>query len=221
MRFLTSDTLGSKLAGKTVLAPAVRELFSLNLVYVVAALLLVPIVVHALVATVRRERYGASIQKGKNTWRWTGVAIKSSLMLIILALLAGMTDVASLLLLTAVATSVFVCGLAVEAYDVYKPASSRVAAVLGVAAAAVALLGVGLYLLASAVFGSASVPGYLWLLFGLTAAWFASMIANTHLVNSKVGKWANYIYGEVWHLALSFVATTVFVWVVFIAVLKP
>lgn len=222
---LTGDALQTKLRGTEIMAPALHMLWNLNVAYVAAAALLVTALVYALLATVWRMKYEARLKKESQPLRWVIVAIAGGLMLVALALVAGvneLTDLKSIVAFTVLAS----LGAAwLEMHPVRRgklDASGWLGVIIALVAAIMPLLVILDTMAATGIFGGVGVPAYAWELFAVSVVGWLLVIGNMHLTNLKQGKWgSNYLYAEAWYTGLILAVETVFVWVLFAAVLHP
>lgn len=221
---LTGDALQTKLHGTEVTAPALHELWHFNLAYAAAAALLVTAVAYALAATVWRARYDAWLKKDMQPLRWLVTAVAGSLLLITLALAAGVNEFTDLKSIVAFVLLASLSAAWLELQPLRRgklDAASWIRLAIGVVAAVAPWLIVLGTMLATDIFGSVGVPGYIWLLYvTLAAGWFLAA-GNMYLSRRKRGKWDNYLNAEAWHIGLVLVIETAFVWELFAAVLHP
>ena len=81
------------------LIPAVENLFYVKLAYLIASLPFITFIFHLLVATVFNKKYNEDLSKGINPFRWAEYSISSSIMMVIIAMLVGISDFGTLLLI--------------------------------------------------------------------------------------------------------------------------
>ena len=67
----------------------------------------------------------------------------------------------------------------------------------------------------------AEVPWFVYAIMGSYFVFFNLFPINMILQYKKVGKWANYLYGERGYIMLSLIAKTVLAWLVFFGVMQP
>lgn len=216
--YLTPDTLASQAAGHTVLAAAVRHLFDINLRYLVAAFLLVSAIFHTAIATKERKRYEAGLQRGVNGLRWLDYGISAGIMLITIALLNGVYDVASLVMIFVLVALLHLLGYFGE-INAVTPRAKRQSFIGLLVAGGTVWLVIAAYLKAAIIYGT-GLAHFVYVIDGSIFVITLALSANTLLVFRAKGKWENYLYGEQIFMALSFVAKTVLAWLVFAAILK-
>jgi len=222
--FLTIDSLQSTTTGSVVLAPASKHLFDLNLAYLVAVFFLLSAAAHLLMATVYRPKYEADLAKGVNRLRWFEYALSASTMLIGIAVLTGMYDAVSLGLVFVLSAVMNLLGLVME---VSNPIKGRgqvkwISYVVGCLAGIAPWLGIAFYLLATNLYGSGQVPGFVYGIYVSLFVFFGCFAGNNmYLQYKKLGPWKNYLYGERWYMILSLVAKSALAWQVFAGALRP
>lgn len=224
--YLIKDTLQSQLMHQTVLAPAVRQLFMLNIVYVLAVLLFVMAAFHVLSATVLRANYEAALkQRSSIRIRWIVYGMALALMMAATALAAGVYNLDALLALLAFGLLAGVTGLVGEALGA-QPAKrdgqlrSAVCAA-AIVAAVLPLVMIVLFAVATGLYGNSTVSALVYGMLATVYVWIAAVAGNMYLVRKKIGKWATYGYGERWYLILAVVFQSLLAWEVFVAVLRP
>ena len=219
--FVTTDSLQTRLTGETISAPALHQLFTVNLVGPVAALFFVTAVIHLLIATAWRTRYEAWLKKDINPLRWLEYVLSGGIIFVIIGLLVGVYDIGSLLLLIAMAIVIGLYGFALESIGrQLNRNSSLLLNSIGVIALVVPWVLLALYMLAASIYGSGTaIHIFVIYLVGLLLS--LAIAANTYLLRAKRGNWANYIYGERWYMCLSLVAESLLAWLVFVGVLHP
>ncbi|HVU59325.1 MAG TPA: heliorhodopsin HeR [Candidatus Saccharimonadales bacterium] len=223
--YQTRDSLQTKLSGHAAAAPAFHQLTEVNLACIVGAFLLVSALAQLFMATVCRRRYETNIKQQLQPFRWVQFALNSGLMLVAIALLAGARDVASLLLIFGAAAVSSLAGLAVEAQarDVRTQNPARwLAPVIGALSGLPAWATVLLYAIATVSFGAATtLPPLVWWIIPVALVLLLAIGGNLWLVSARKGKWASYAYGEVWYMALAFVAQSLVAWLIYVSVLRP
>jgi len=218
--FLTKDAFTSKAGETPVLAPAIRHLFDLNLVYVVAAFLFLAAIAHIIYATVYRDRYEKELAARVNRARWAGFGVIGAAMMVTISLLVGIQDISLLASLVGLTLIASLSGLAIEVYSRSTP-RRRLPYVVAWIACALPWLVVGMYLLGANIYGSGNIPAYV---YGVVISIFVLFIGfalNTYYQYKARGKWADYLYGERINSILLFLAVSALAWQVFAGVLLP
>lgn len=219
--YLTLNPLATETAGAPVLATASRQIFDINLAYVVAAFFFMSAIAHAVVATIYRKRYETDLQKGVNRARWIEYAFSASTMIIAIGVLSGIVDVATLLSLFALVFVMNLTGLAMEVYNQGKTSPNWLVYIIGCIAGIVPWLAIGLYLWAANVYGSGDIPAFVYWIYVSIFLFFNAFAVNMYLQYKKIGPWKDYLYGERMYMILSLVAKSLLAWQVFAGALRP
>ncbi len=213
--FLTIDSLLSTTTGSVVLAPASHHLFDINILYITFAVLAVLAAMHASQAMWLRARYESQLKEGYNNLRWAAYGLTASLTFIILAMMVGMSDVSTLLLLLVL--SVVLHTLCAWAERVAGQ-RGRVKNSAGFGFVLLVLCGlamwsvVGIYLAGASVYGAGHISArvyWLALTAGLTAFSFALSLWS-QLAKPRAGQ--DYRFSERRYLILTFVTTSLLMW---------
>lgn len=219
--YLTLDPVSSELAGHPVLGNATRHLFDINLAYLVAIFFFVAAIVHGLAATVYRNRYEADLKKKVNKLRWTTYALSGGSMVTAIAVLSGIADFSTLVLLFVLSIIAALLGLAMETYNQGKNKPNWLAYVI----AAVTALGpwfvLGVYVWGANIYGSGDIPGFVYWIYVSSFILFLGFPTIMYLQFKKSGKWADYLYGERAYMALSLITQTLVAWQIFAGALRP
>lgn len=219
---MTGDALQTKLRGAAVTVPALHELWRINLAYIAVAALLVTAVVYALIATIWRPKYEAWLKKEMQPLRWVVVAAAGGLMLVTLALLAGVNELTDLKSILAFGVLAALAAAWLELHSVRRgklDAPTWLGVIIALLSALMPWFIILATILGTDIFGSVGVPGYVWLLFTLLGVSWLLFVGFMHLTNIKQGKWGHYLDAEAWYTGLILAVETVFVWVLFAAVL--
>ncbi|MDA3844915.1 MAG: heliorhodopsin HeR [Vallitaleaceae bacterium] len=186
----------------------------------VSVFLFMSAIAHFIIAAPKTNKiYNDGIEKGVNYFRWYEYALSSSLMIILIALLFGVYDIGALIAIFLLNASMNLFGLLMEKINQYTTKTDWSAFIFG----SVAGIGPWIVILLYA-FGNADpseVPWFVYAIVGSYFVFFNLFPINMILQYKKVGKWANYIYGERTYIVLSLVAKTVLAWLVFSGVMQP
>ena len=180
----------------------------------VAAFLGLSTVAHALVCTVWWPRYLADLGRGRNQARWVEYSISSSLMIILIAQLVGISDIAALLALFGLNASMILFGWLQERYE--NPGSGGwLPFAFGCIAGIVPWVAITVYLLSPGSISSASPPGFVYGIFVSLFAFFNVFALNQWLQYRARGRWSDYLFGERIYIMLSFTAKSALAWQIF------
>jgi len=218
--YLAVDSLASQAAGHPVLAAAQRHLFDVNLAYLVAAFFFMSAIAHFVIGTVYRKRYETDLGTGINKARWIEYGISASTMMVAIALLSGVYEFSSLIMIFALILIMNLLGLVMEVHNQTTKKTNWLSYWLGVIAGLAPWIVIAVYLKGAVMYGS-GVPGFVYWIYGSMFVLFASFAINMLLQYRKKGKWSNYLYGERVYMILSLIAKTALAWQIFAGTLRP
>lgn len=215
-------TLGSgSTEDKPVLVSANQTIFDINLAYLVVAFFLLSAIAHMLVATVYRRRYAANLKRGINKVRWIEYALSASTMMIGIALLSGIYDLGSLVMIFGLTAIMNLMGLVMEVYNQGRERVNWLAYDIGALAGIVPWVVIGLYFWAGESYGSGDIPTFVYYIYASIFLFFNCFAINMILQYKKIGKWRDYLYGEKTYIVLSLLAKSALAWQVFAGTLRP
>ena len=200
------------------LLPDPTTLFSVRIGPMVAAFLLLSSIAHFLLASPGINGwYVRNIRRGMNPARWMEYALSSSLMIVVIALITGLYDIAALILIFALNATMILFGWMMELHNQSTDKTNWTAYWFGCFAGLIPWIAIGLYL-----FGSTpGPPDFVYWIYGSMFLFFNIFAVNMILQYKKVGRWADYLYGERAYIILSLVAKSLLAWQVFAGTLRP
>lgn len=160
--------------------------------------------------------YIAHLKKGMNVARWIEYTFSSSLMIVVIAMLTGMYDVVSLLLIFFLNAMMILFGWVMEVHNQTTKTTNWLSFFFGALAGIVPWVAVFMYLI-----GAGEVPGFVYGIFISLFVFFNIFAVNMVLQYKKVGKWRNYVFGERAYIVLSLVAKSLLAWQVWAGTLRP
>ena len=194
------------------------ELFTLPIGPAVAAFLLMSAAAHLVIAGPTWAWYRRNLLEKRSYARWIEYAFSSSLMVVLIAMITGIADVAALVALFGVNASMILFGLLQEHYE--RPGRPGwLPFIFGCFAGAVPWIAIGIYLWAP---GSSAEPPTL--VYAILASLFVfnnSCALNMVLHYRETGPRRNYLFGEYVYVALSLVAKSALAGQVFANTLVP
>lgn len=203
------------------LLPAPRVLFEVPIGPAVAAFLFLSAAAHLAVASPWLFGwYRRSLAARINPARWIEYSLSSSLMIVVIAMLVGIYDVASLILLFALNATMILFGWMMELHNQTTSRTNWTSYWFGVFAGAIPWVAIGLYL-----FGSGGPeggpPGFVYGIYASIFVFFNIFALNMVLQRRGIGRWRDYLYGERAYVVLSLVAKSLLAWQVFAGTLQP
>ncbi len=172
-----------------------------------------------IVAPGSNYKYNQDLEKGINRFRWYEYSLSSSLMIFLIALLFGVYDIGALILIFLINASMNLFGLLMEEINQFKEKTDWKPFVFGCIAGIGPWIVIVLYAFGNA--DPAQVPWFVYAIVGSYFVFFNLFPINMVLQYKKVGRWADYIYGEKMYIILSLVAKSVLAWLVFAGVMQP
>jgi hypothetical protein len=164
-------------------------------------------------------RYVAGLADRHNYFRWVEYSLSSSIMIVLIAQIVGISDVAALMAIFGVNASMIFFGWLQEKFE--KPGGGMLPFVFGCMAGIVPWLIIVLWVLAPGIADKPEVPGFvIGIIVSLFIA-FNSFALVQFLQYKKVGKWADYLRGERSYMILSLVAKSGLAWQIFSGTLVP
>lgn len=219
--YLTLDPLASRAGGQPVLVDATRNIFDINLAYLVAAFFFMSAIAHILVATVYKSSYESDLKKGLNKARWYEYMVSASTMMTAIAVLSGIYNLSSLIMIFALTGFMNAMGLMMEIHNQTTKKTNWTSFIIGAKAGLVPWIIIAIYFWGANTYGSGQIPTFVYWIYGSLFVFFNCFAINMYLQYKRVGKWANYLYGEKVYMVLSLVAKSALAWQVFFGALRP
>jgi heliorhodopsin len=205
----------SPITNKLVAVP--EELTRLPIAPMVAGFLFLSALAHALLASPWLHRwYERSVSRGINPARWIEYSLSSSLMMVVIAMLVGIYDIASLILIFALNATMILFGWLMELQNQTTERTNWTAYWFGCFAGIVPWIAVAIYLA-----GADSPPAFVYAIFASLFVFFNVFAVNMLLQYRRVGRWSDYLYGERVYMLLSLFAKSLLAWQVFAGTLQP
>lgn len=199
--------------------PGLAELFTINIGYAVALFVLLSAAAHLIVSAPRiYDWYVRNLGQNRNYARWIEYAISSSLMMVVIAMLPGISDIAALLGIFFVNAGMILFGLLMEHYE--QPGDPNwLSYSFGVLLGIVPWIAIAIYLWSPTT--DASPPAFVYGIFFSIFIFFNSFAINMVLQYKRIGPWRNYLVGESTYILLSLTAKSALAWQVFAGTLVP
>jgi hypothetical protein len=192
--------------------PEISELFEIRIAWGVAAFLFMSAAAHLIIAFGVFDWYRANLLKNRNYARWIEYSVSSSVMVVLIAMLPGISDVAALGAIFAVNAAMILFGLLMEKYE--NPGTSDwLPYWFGVLTGAVPWILIAIYLWSPTTDGSP--PGFVYAIFVSLFIFFNTFAINMVLQYKQVGPWRDYLFGETVYMVLSLVSKSLLAWQVF------
>lgn len=193
-------------------AGAPTTLFDVSVAWGVALFLLLSAGFHWLVSAPGVfDRYIAGLGEHHNYYRWAEYSLSSSVMIVLIAMLTGISDIAALIGIFAANAAMIFFGAVQERYE--KPGGSLWPFWMGCVVGIAPWLAVGVYLVSPG--SAAEPPAFVYAIFVSLFIFFNIFAINMWLQYRRLGRWRSYIFGEATYFILSLVAKSALAWQVF------
>lgn len=218
--FITTSYLAFDPISQT-LVPITKNLFEFPFGIMTAMFLVVSGVFHYIVSLPKKvnDFYNRGLENNINIFRWYEYAISSSIMMVLIAILFGVYDLGTLILVFLLNASMNLFGLLMEKMNQGREKVCWLPFIFG----AVAGIGGWIIVLISLVACEdlSQIPWFVFVIAALYFVLFNLFPINMVLQYKKVGKWKDYLYGERVYIILSLVAKTLLAWLVFAGIMQP
>jgi hypothetical protein len=204
------------------LVTAQRSIWDLPIGPAVALFFLLSAVAHFTMAFPARRSYEARLARGQNPIRWIEYAFSSSVMIVVIASLAGVQEVGTLIAIFGANAAMILFGWSMEIANEGRERPQWLHYIFGCIAGAVPWIVIFVTLLVSATEpGSAPIPGFVIAIFVTLFVCFNVFAVNMVLQYRKIGRWSDYLYGERAYMLFSLIAKSLLAWQVFFGTLRP
>ncbi|HEX6513973.1 MAG TPA: heliorhodopsin HeR [Nocardioidaceae bacterium] len=189
-------------------------LFDLPTGVAVAAFLGLSALAHLLVCTAWWRRYLGDLAQHRNPARWVEYAFSSSLMIVLIAQLVGISDVAALVAVFGVNAAMILFGWLQEHYE--EPGGGGwLPFAFGCLAGIVPWIAIVLYVVAPGSASPVSPPAFVYGIIVSLFVFFNIFAFNQWLQYRARGRWRDYLFGEKVYILLSLTAKSLLAWQVF------
>ena len=192
-----------------------RTFFSLRFSYAIAAFLILAAVDHLVTASPwGAPVYERQLARHINSFRWIEYSVSASIMVVLIAMLPGITNFYALLALFAVNSGMILFGWCMERVNQDRDEVVWWPFGFGCVLGAVPWIGIAVAIVISTTEGD-GVPGFVYGIFVSLFVLFNCFAINQWLQYRKRGRFADYLFGEKVYLVLSLVAKSALAWQVF------
>ena len=156
--------------------------------------------------------YCRNLAQRRNDARWVEYSVSASIMVVLIAMLTGIGDVAALVAIFGVNASMIFFGLLQEHTE--RPGEGKLLPFwLGCIAGAVPWIAIGIYFFSPGA--GATPPGFVFGIFISLFVFFNAFAVNMWLQYRGIGPWRDYLFGERVYILLSLTAKSALAWQVF------
>lgn len=205
--------------GSTFAAPV--KLFSTPVGLTVAIFLGLSALAHFIVASPQFfGRYSAGLAQQRNYFRWVEYSISSSVMIVLIAQVTGVADIAALIAIFGVNAAMILFGWLQEKYE--TPGNGGwLPFIFGCIAGIVPWVALMFYVFSIGGPSDSSAPAFVYGIVFSIFIFFNSFALVQWLQYKKVGKWSDYLRGERTYITLSLIAKSLLAWQIFANTLIP
>jgi hypothetical protein len=186
-----------------------------------AVFLLMSALAHFSIATFAYGFYVRNLKMHINRARWLEYAFSSSLMIVIIAMLTGMYDLSSLILIFTLNAMMILFGDMMELHNQTTERTDWTAFIYGCIAGIVPWIVLFLYFSGAIQNANTDIPDFVYGILVSLFVFFNSFAVNMVLQYRKVGRWKDYLFGERMYIVLSLVAKSLLAWQIFFGTLRP
>ena len=188
--------------------PQAEPAFAVAIGLAIAVFLALAALDHLLTGVVLRGIYERGLRRGVNPFRWLEYSLSSTIMVILIALYAGIVQVSAIIAIIGANVAMILFGWVQERTN---PPGRRPADLVpfwfGCVAGAAPWIAITLNLI-----GSGEVPTFVYGIFFSLFAFFISFAVNQWLQYRQIGPWRDYGFGEQVYLVLSLAAKSALAW---------
>lgn len=160
--------------------------------------------------------YAANLRRGINYARWAEYSVSASVMIVLIALVGGVSDVAAVVAIFAANTAMIFFGLDMEIFNRPGQRVNWTPFLLGCVVGIVPWLLVVYQLVGSeARAPGEGVPTFVYGIIVSLFVLFNSFALNMVLQYRRVGPWRDYLFGEKAYIVLSLTAKSLLAWQIF------
>jgi hypothetical protein len=190
-----------------------EPLFDLPFAAATAAFLYLAAIDHLLVGGPLRGWYERNLARSINYARWIEYSLSASLMMVLIAMLAGIWELTALVALFGVNAGMILFGLIMERAESPGRDADFLPFWLGSILGAVPWVVIGIQLVRAVE--QTDVPGFVVGIFFSLLVLFSLFAVNMVLQYRQVGPWRDYLFGERAYIVLSLTAKTALAWQVY------
>lgn len=198
-----------------------QEPYTVRIAPLVAVFLLLSAFAHFILASWGYDWYVDNLKHHINKARWWEYSLSSSLMIVLIAMLVGMYDLTSLLLIFCLNASMILFGYMMELHNQTTARTDWTAFRFGCFAGAIPWVAIAIYTLGANQSPGSSVPGFVYAILISLFIFFNCFAVNMYLQYRRVGPWRDYLFGERMYIVLSLVAKSALAWQMFFGTLRP
>lgn len=218
---LTTTYLDFNLQANTIL-PVTNEALQLNLGQFISVFLFLSAFFHfLLILPGIYEWYVKNLKNKINYLRWIEYAFSSSVMIVAIAILCGMFDLPSLILIFGLNAMMNLFGLMMELHNQTTKKTNWTAFIFGTIAGILPWIVIAMYFFGAVSSVGTNIPSFVYAILVSIFLFFNCFAINMFLQYKQVGPWKDYLFGERVYILLSLIAKSALAWQIFSGTLRP
>ena len=159
--------------------------------------------------------YDKNLSKGINYARWWEYSVSASIMIVLIAMVTGISDIGALIAIFGVNTSMIFFGMVMEIMNRNRDSVNWTPFLFGCFAGIVPWIVIA-YQFIGAANRSSGPPGFVYGIVISLFVLFNSFAINMVLQYGKRGPWRDYVFGEKTYILLSLIAKSLLAWQIFV-----
>lgn len=203
--------------GTPVADGTVEATFGVPLAWATAGFLFLSAFFHFLIASpMGFPAYARELRHGRNRFRWVEYSLSATLMIVLIALVTGITDLAALIAIAFVNAAMILFGWLMEMVNRPDRPAWWTPFWFGCVAGAGPWLAIAVYLAVNV--NQAGAEGPPTFVYGILVSLFVlfnCFAVNQWLQYRQVGPWRDYVFGETMYIVLSLTAKSALAWQIF------
>jgi hypothetical protein len=203
------------------LTPNSELLYQLRFGPAVAVFLLLSAAAHFALSTFGYRWYVRKLNQGMNPARFYEYALSSSLMIVLIAMLVGVWDLGTLIVMFGINAAMNLFGIMMELHNQTTNKTNWTSFIYGSIAGIIPWIVILLYFFGALSSAGAEPPGFVYAIIPTIFVFFNIFAINMLLQYKKVGRWKDYLFGERMYIVLSLLAKTALAWMIFAGTLAP
>ncbi len=216
---MTRTRYGFNPQSETIFPEAV-SFIDVNLPLLVAGFLFISAIAHTIVSTVRYDQYIAYLDRGMNPYRWYEYSVSASLMIVVIAMLAGIWDLGTLVGLFGLVAVMNLAGLLMEQRNESTAELDWTPYWVGVVAGLVPWVVIAIMFVGTVTASDGQFPTFVIYIYASIFVFFNLFALNMVLQYLEISRWEDYLFGEKTYVVLSLVAKSALAWQVYFGTLN-
>ncbi len=203
--------------GGGLYAPTAVPMFNLPVGILAASFILLSALFHFIISVPLKDKYIANVERGYNPLRWIEYSLSSSIMIVLLSVMFGITTIEGLVAVFGINAVMNLLGLLMEKMNPpTRESTDWTAHWIGWLAGLIPWVIIVIYMLN--ITDLSQLPWFV-----LPGVSFYFIVFNLFAFNqilqyAKIGKWKDYVYGEKTYVWLSLFGKSLLAWLVFIGI---